>query len=484
MTDNASQQPLFTFPQCTAHLKSECEILSKLIYRNNNQHRSTKVFCSLKKASKIMQLIPSEELESLNSQAEKNLRLMQNPKVNTRDLTASIRCAQQLYKAISIGIEAAMWFNRSARLLHLQLSQLLFVPLYTIFLALTARSLNSLSILIFQFDLQFFSLKSQIQHIAAVNPRHIPLVQSILPSLIFNKSTLDFIDELLKVYTPQDKNNSQKSINILSDNRTVNSNFNQHGNTINSSKVGTSSSLTVNSNMLESGKLDNYTDIESEEMTTIVPVNIAPIESFNPLESIIENTVKSEFDSNSEVVDSNTAHIDEDFGEIIGSSIPSFSSIKLKSKNKKNKKKKNDGKNKDASSKDVEMYDDDTPSMDIVSTNQDKDVNVLGKVTATSLSGIQKNQNGLNDLGILNDTESITASSGSDINNKSNTNDDEFNGIINFHNNNDIVTKLDEKILPRKKKNKSIGTLVNNEMKAKKRKKMENDDIDDIFGEM
>jgi hypothetical protein len=236
--------------------------------------------------------------------------------------------------------------------------------------------------------------------------------------------------------------------------------------------------------MLESGKLDNNTDIESEEMTTIVPVNIAPIESFNPLESIIENTVKSEFDSNSEVVDSNTAHIDEDFGEIIGSSIPSFSSIKLKSKNKKNKKKKNDGKNKDASSKDVEMYDDDTPSVDIVSTNQDKDANVLGKVTATSLSGIQKNQNGLNDLGILNDTESITASSGSDINNKSNTNDNEVNGIINFHNNNDIVTKIDEKILPRKKKNKSIGTLVNNEMKAKKRKKMENDDIDDIFGKM
>lgn len=298
---------------------------------------------------------------------------------------------------------------------------------------------------------------------------------------------MDFIDELRKVYTPQDKNNSQKSINILSDSKTLNSISDQHGNIIRSTTVNMALNSTSNSDYLQSKESNIINiEIESEEITTIIPVSIAPIESHNSLKSFTESGVKSEFDSYSEVGDGNNDKIDEDFGEIIGSSITLSSSTKLKTKNKKSKKNKEKKKNEDDCKKNVELDNDDTPSTDIASTNQDGSADSLENSKTVSSSDIKKKNNESDGSGIFHDMESIKNSSGSILDTKSDNNNSETNGIIDSNINNDIKTKLDEKklILPRKKKNKSIGSLANDDGKAKKRKKIENDDIDDIFGGM
>lgn len=56
-----------------------------------------------------------------------------------------------------------VYLTSCCRLLKPLLLQLLFVPLYTVFLGVTARCLQSLSVVLLHFDSQLQALRSQIQ---------------------------------------------------------------------------------------------------------------------------------------------------------------------------------------------------------------------------------------------------------------------------------------------------------------------------------
>lgn len=295
-------------------------------------------------------------------------------------------------------------------------------------------------------------------------------MQPILPNLVFSKSTLSFINELRTVYTPQDDKNSQKLSKKDSDNNILKSYCGQQGNTVRCIAAGTELNSASNLNHLQTEEIHtNDIEMEAGNISTFISNEV----SLNAPEGTIENNIKSEFASNSELGNKN--QVEEDFGEIIGGSggSVSLSSSKSKSKNKKSKKR-NENKNSD-------------------NKNEQKDY--CRKTDHDNSVGMNNNDMVLSDAILTNHykaavstVKSVTAAPSSDIKIPRNDSDD-MNSISNIsgsHNNknndNDSSNKSNRVNSSHKNKKKSVETLVNNEIKAKKRKKMENDDIDNIFG--
>ena len=153
-----------------AELEHELTIFTKLIHRNFNQHRKTKAFSSLHQVHKLMKTLLSINLRHMGTETEHKLRLLQNvAKIASRDFTNCLHHTTYMYQILTFGSDIAVWLRRSAVLLHAQLTQLVFVPLYTMFIALVARCLRSLSTLLFQWDVQLLSLQSSLRHVMTGN---------------------------------------------------------------------------------------------------------------------------------------------------------------------------------------------------------------------------------------------------------------------------------------------------------------------------
>ena len=151
-------------------LEHETTIFTKLIHRNFNQHRKTKVFSSLHQVHKLMKTLLSINLRHMGTETEHKLRLLQNvTKIASRDFTNCLQHTTYMHQILLLGTDISVWLRRSAVLLHAQLTQLVFVPLYTMFVALVARCLRSLSALLFQWEVQLLSLQSSLRHVMTGN---------------------------------------------------------------------------------------------------------------------------------------------------------------------------------------------------------------------------------------------------------------------------------------------------------------------------
>jgi hypothetical protein len=87
------------------------------------------------------------------------------------------------------------------RLLKPLLLQLLFVPLYTVFLGVTARCLQSLSVVLLHFDSQLQALRSQMQVCDSLQP--LILVANFRDSNIRNFCSFDAPKEFVFVFLVQ-----------------------------------------------------------------------------------------------------------------------------------------------------------------------------------------------------------------------------------------------------------------------------------------
>ena len=183
--------------RCLTGIEHETIIFTKLIHRNFNQHRKTKVFSSLHQVHKLMKTLLLINVRHMGTETEHKVRLLQNvTKIASRDFTNCLQHTTYIHQILFLGTDITVWLRRSAVLLHAQLTQLVFVPLYTMFVALIARCLRSLSTLLFQWEVQLLSLQSSLRHVmtgtTSYNIPSLPSTNTFSLPLSYSKSTSSF----------------------------------------------------------------------------------------------------------------------------------------------------------------------------------------------------------------------------------------------------------------------------------------------------
>ena len=201
-------------------LVTEKYILQKLIYRNHNQHKKTKLFRNFIKLNKALKKITSERITALNVYTDKCIRL--SKKATARDLSDVLSCMKDLYNIVIISLDICLLCNTSANIISRQLKQHLFIPLYSVFLAISARLLKVMSSLVLHFHNLLSCLITQMKHIRLIHSRFAISIDKTLTETAFNSNQVDTIN-LLKETTNSiltnsnnNNNNSMKKFNDTS----------------------------------------------------------------------------------------------------------------------------------------------------------------------------------------------------------------------------------------------------------------------------
>lgn len=121
------------------NLESEHKLLVQLLYRNHNQHRSTKLFDDYKAMSRSLEHLSSEKLTTTLARLEDSLRSASLTKVTSSDLRVlfagqTLTCGT--IHMISMALQNCL---RCSSLVRRQIGKRIFLPLYSMLLAITAR---------------------------------------------------------------------------------------------------------------------------------------------------------------------------------------------------------------------------------------------------------------------------------------------------------------------------------------------------------
>lgn len=291
-------------------MERECGMLSKLIYRNFNQHRKTKVFKSLHKVHQLMKVLLSIQLLQFGADTEQKLRLLQQAaKVSSRDFTACLRCVEIMHEILRMGTEAAQWLQRSGSLLREQLSILVFIPLYTTFLALVARTLRSLTTLLLQWETQLRTLQSRLHHVMAMNQRH----QSDAAKAILRGTMLDgesdcslVLQHLREIYGEPTTSSSSLS--------SSSSSSSSSGSLVGTVPVLVSVPVTVA--VMDEDRDQSLNDSATGACSSSAMPPIGSYEEHGEEDMPIPVDIAAMIASNEQ----DNCELDEDFGEVVGSS--------------------------------------------------------------------------------------------------------------------------------------------------------------------
>ena len=195
-------------------LVTEKYILQKLIYRNHNQHKKTKLFRSFIKLNKALKKITSERLTALNVYTDKCIRL--SKKATARDLSDVLSCMKDLYNIVIMTLDICLLCNTSANIISRQLKQHLFIPLYSVFLAISARLLKIMSSLVLHFHNLLSCLITQMKHIRLIQSRFAISIDKALKETAFSSNQLDTISSLKETTNSiiNSSNSSRSNIRI------------------------------------------------------------------------------------------------------------------------------------------------------------------------------------------------------------------------------------------------------------------------------
>lgn len=144
-------------------LENEQAILNKLIYRNNNQHGKTQIFSYLKGINNQLKLISSVRIRKLNEYAEGSIRMASLQKISQLDLGEIVGNVELIYEALNLTVSISNSCSKLYQDLVSLLSRKVFVPLYSLLLALVARTAKSLLIITLHFEVRFQALRDKLK---------------------------------------------------------------------------------------------------------------------------------------------------------------------------------------------------------------------------------------------------------------------------------------------------------------------------------
>lgn len=150
-------------------LKSEQQLLQQLIYRNHNQHSSSQLFSYLKNAARVLKLITPERLHAAGTRCETALRSSGQAKLTPPDISEIVDTHILLFAVVNMLTEAMAFTLKANDLVRILLGKKLFLPLYTMLLAVSARLFSCLSELHKHFYVQCNALTSQLKVCAHSN---------------------------------------------------------------------------------------------------------------------------------------------------------------------------------------------------------------------------------------------------------------------------------------------------------------------------
>lgn len=144
-------------------LTAEQVLLSQLIYRNHNQHSSTQLFSYFKNMNRVLKLITPERLLISLGKCESALKISAHVKVSQVDLLEVHEIHVMLFAVVNMLAEALGYTFKCSDVVRRLLSKRLFLPLYTMLLAITARIFHCLSGIYDHFYIQCNALTLQQQ---------------------------------------------------------------------------------------------------------------------------------------------------------------------------------------------------------------------------------------------------------------------------------------------------------------------------------
>jgi len=158
-------------------LAEEASVLSKVIIRNCNQHGKSKLFGYLRRASKTATgYLSVSDVLALSEKAEQCLR----SKTSVRDLHAAAHALQQLRCMLRSSGEVVFCSLKAYALLHQSLRKKLYVPLFSVLLALCARLTIAASGVYQHADRQCSYVASHLRSVVATHRQHAPLLKAVL----------------------------------------------------------------------------------------------------------------------------------------------------------------------------------------------------------------------------------------------------------------------------------------------------------------
>jgi hypothetical protein len=164
MTEHGHQK-MPKFEWCVSCLANEEAILTRLIYRNNNQHGKTVLFSHIKPMEKMMRYVSSSRLEEVNRKSEESLRLLNvsSAKVSQQVLTQGIAHTRLLRVTIEVLCTITSKALSACSELRLLLNRKVFAPLFSTLYALLSRIFRCTSALITLYHSRWSSILSQIR---------------------------------------------------------------------------------------------------------------------------------------------------------------------------------------------------------------------------------------------------------------------------------------------------------------------------------
>ena len=144
-------------------IDNELHILSRLLYRNNNQHGKSLVFTQLKGVKKHLELLSEKACEKLIASLDASVRLANQHKHSQLQMEELMSVLESVYLAFGCSVAGVKHGIKASDSLVKLLRNKVFVPLFSLLLALTSRIVKCVSILAVSLYTRFNALFDQIK---------------------------------------------------------------------------------------------------------------------------------------------------------------------------------------------------------------------------------------------------------------------------------------------------------------------------------
>ena len=161
----------YSLEQALTLLVAEAEVLHKLLYRNHNQHGASRLFNYLKRVDKTLAFLPKEAVLRLSRTGEAVLRL-KTTVTGSDDVAQRLACLADQQRALACCLECLFFCSKAVDICKQQLAAQLFVPLFTILLAVCARLTACLGSILMQLQAQQEALLRQLSNACLMSPKY------------------------------------------------------------------------------------------------------------------------------------------------------------------------------------------------------------------------------------------------------------------------------------------------------------------------
>lgn len=189
-SSNTSNSELRSFEDSTTSCESlscqmteELEVLSKLLYRNHNQHGKTKYYRQIKKFYNIVDQLPLHSMQNAFLCILSSVKCTQGNKYERDDCRTAVACCRDVCILVNQCTSAMAWALKASESVRLQLEMQVFVTLLTAFLASVARTCTLLKLINKKFHPYRDILTSNLRGIILLNPAKAEWIAKALDDL-------------------------------------------------------------------------------------------------------------------------------------------------------------------------------------------------------------------------------------------------------------------------------------------------------------